>query len=87
MVWVGADLGVDLGHHRSRSITDVDEPDLVLCMEQDHVLAARRTFPNLSSDAIRLLDNSGIADPFGSDLDTYRACGAQIAQAINNLQI
>ena len=87
MVSIGAELGVDLEPHRSRSFVDVDEPDLVLCMEQEHLSAVRVAFPNLSSEAIRLLDSAPVVDPYGEDLDTYRACAAQIAQAIERLEI
>jgi protein-tyrosine-phosphatase len=85
LVTVGSDFGLDLRGHRSRSIHDVEAPDLVLCMEVDHVASARHTFPDMTDDSIRLVDANQVADPYGNDLATYRACAAQIRDAIIRL--
>lgn len=87
MISVGSELGVDLQPHRSQSLRDVADPDLILCMENNHVSAARHAFPRMPKASIRLLDTDEIADPYGNDLATYKACATQIQHAINRLDI
>lgn len=86
MTVVAAEFGVDLREHRSRPLSDAEEPDLVLCMEDHHRHAVADRFPDLDESAIRLLGKAPIADPFGSDITTYRACARQIADALSTLQ-
>lgn len=85
MVSVGDELGLDLRTHRSRSIDDVDQPDLILCMERVHVGAVEAAFPELDSDAIRLLSPRSIPDPYGQTTETYRACATEIDAAVGML--
>ena len=85
MITSGAELGVDLTPHRVRSIDKVDQPDLVLCMEEHHVGKARDAFPALANTHIVLLDPAGVDDPYGEPITTYRSTAAQIVSAINAL--
>lgn len=87
MVAVGDENDLDLRVHRSRSIDHVDKPDLVLCMELDHVNAAMTAFPHVDPDAIRLLGRKPIPDPYGQTTEVYRECAAQIAAAVRTLDL
>ena len=50
-----AELGIDLTAHRSTPLRDSKQPDVVLGMEQQHLVAASRRFPDLDASRIRLL--------------------------------
>lgn len=79
----GAELGIDLSAHRSTPLKDCDRPDVVFGMEQQHLVAAARRFPDLAAAQIRLLDHpNAIEDPYGLDLDTYRKTAATIMRAV-----
>ncbi len=75
------ELTLDLRKHRARHATPelVAEADRVFAMTGRHVELLRRQSPECASH-IELLDPEGrdIEDPFGADLETYRACAARI---------
>jgi protein-tyrosine-phosphatase len=78
-----AELGIDLSTHRSTPLKDCDQPDVVFGMEQQHLVAAARRFPDLAATQIRLLDHPrAIEDPYGLDLATYREAAATIMRAL-----
>ncbi len=88
MVAVGREFGVDLTPHRSRSIHDVVMPDVVLCMEDSHVEIARRVYEDIAHDRVRLLQPGGhVEDPYGSDLETYRATARVIDATVRSLDL
>lgn len=79
LVKAAAELDVDASDHSATQLRDADQPDLVFGMEQHHLVAARRQFPDLDVSRIRLLDHpSAISDPYGSDLETYRRTTSHI---------
>lgn len=84
---VATELGLDLTGFRSTPLADAPEPDLVFAMEAFHVDAAKERFPNLPSEAIRLLDPAGIADPIGERLDAYRQVAVQITTALEAVEL
>ena len=85
-VTVAAERGLDLADHRARPLVGCSQPDLVFGMEQHHLVAARRQFPDLDIDRIRLLDHPrGITDPYGRDIDAYRRAADAIERALANL--
>jgi len=77
------ELGADITAHRARQITPelLARADFVVCMAADH---ARGIADSVPHDKIRIL-GGGIADPYGGDLDTYRACARQIDGALSSL--
>ena len=87
MISVGDEMDLDLRLHQSRSLDSVDQPDLVLCMEDSHVNAAMARFPEMEPDAIRLLGRQPIVDPYGQTTERYRTCAADIATAIETLDL
>lgn len=85
---VAMEYGLDVSEHRATPLRGASTPDVVFGMEQEHLLAARRAFPELPPGSIRLLDHPhAIADPYGRDLAEYRASAAQIAAAVSRLDL
>ena len=81
----GAEVGVDLAAHRSQPF----DPSMLLravkiyCLSDSHRNALLATAPD-AADRVELLrpDGADIADPFGGDLDIYRAARDEIAAAV-----
>jgi protein-tyrosine-phosphatase len=83
---VASERGLDLRSHRATPLRDAPVPEYVFGMEQEHLVAARRAFPDLPPDRIRLLAHpSGVPDPYGRDLATYRTTATMIDDAIATL--
>lgn len=77
---VGMERGLDIAAHRSRKLTReiVRDADLILAMSPQHLAAARRLAGEgkahlLSHYASAGGSNRMIGDPFGGDLEAYRA--------------
>lgn len=83
---VAAEHGLDLTDHRATPLEACEQPDVVIGMEQHHLVAARRAFPDLDISHIRLLDAPvAIADPYGDDLDAYRVAADHIERAVGKM--
>jgi protein-tyrosine-phosphatase len=77
------DFDLDLSEHRATLLGDCDRPDLVLGMEQHHLVAARHQFPELDASQIRLLDHpNAVVDPYGRDVETYRGTAAHVMRVL-----
>ena len=76
-----AELGIDISCHISAPITEevVKWADKIVCMSPSHKMALQ----NFGVDCEVL--GEGISDPYGGDLDCYRACRDQIITAIDTL--
>lgn len=80
---VATDRGLDLTSHRARRLGDVAQPDWVIGMELEHLMAARRAFPDLAPNRIRLLDHPhAVPDPYGRDRGVYESTADQIDRAL-----
>ncbi len=77
------EYGADISGHRSARASQyaLQEADLLVGMTQSHAAYLRRLMPE---KAVQLL-HGGIADPYGGDLDTYRACAAEIWAGLEEL--
>lgn len=71
--------GYSLASHRSRSASeaDLEEADLILCMEPDHVDLIVNRYPHLRSRTFTLREFGGgtageIPDPYGLDISVYQ---------------
>ena len=75
-----AGLGADCAGHRARFATSelLGRADFIVCMAASH---ARHIAHFVLHEKIRVLAG-GIADPYGGDLETYRACARQIDGAL-----
>ncbi|MCL1593678.1 MAG: hypothetical protein M3132_04920 [Actinomycetia bacterium] len=80
--------GLDLSGHRARRLVDCEQPDVIIGMEQHHLVAARGVFPDLDVARIRLLDHPvGVTDPYGHSIDVYREAAEHIEQALDALDL
>jgi protein-tyrosine phosphatase len=85
---MASDHGLDLSQHRAEPLSECEVPDLVLGMEQHHLIAARRQFPGLDASRIRLLDHpNAVVDPYGLDLETYQRTATQVLEALQRIDL
>ena len=83
-----AQRGIDISDHRSRDLTaeDVEEADLILAMERGQAEAISLEFPQHACKVHLLSQMIGryydIGDPYGSSLQEYRQCAAEIERII-----
>ena len=83
-VEVMAEIGVDVGDHRSQSVWDVGESaDLIYALSAEHRDVMVERWPK-RSEAIRMLrrDGESIDDPYGLELDEYRRVRDEIESAV-----
>lgn len=86
---VMAEQGFDLNNHTSHMLEekDLQEANLVLCMESGHVEALQVEFPTYTPKVFLLSEMVGkrynINDPYGQDLDTYRRMANEVSQIID----
>jgi protein-tyrosine-phosphatase len=78
-------LGVDARQHRSRQFTldMLDEYDLILTMTASHkaVIGASDKVFTLGEFA----GGTDVADPYGGDVETYKATASELADAIDRV--
>lgn len=86
---VAIENGLDLSGHRARLLTRdlVDEAQLILTMSQHHLERVRelgageRAFV-LGVYAGRMGPDAEVSDPFGSDIDVYRATYVELDELV-----
>jgi protein-tyrosine phosphatase len=79
-----AEIGIDISELRAGGLRKSSNPlpDQIYVMTTDHRDRVVATFPGLA-ERVSLLDPNGeVADPYGHDLDVYRATRDQIVSAI-----
>lgn len=83
-VTVCNEIGLDISKHQPRILRehDIDITDIFAVMSQSHAEALLGL--GVPKSKIYIL-GGGIADPYGSDLVTYRRCRNQISEAIDEL--
>ena len=84
-ILVGIERGLDLSLHRARSLTAqlATDDTLILVLAASHLAAVHATAPNAN---VHLLDEyashgehrRSVPDPFGGDLEAYRAAADDI---------
>jgi protein-tyrosine-phosphatase len=85
---LAAERGLDLSSHRATLLANCSQPDVIIGMEQHHLVAARRTFRDLDASRIRLLAHPvGIADPYLHDMDVYRTAAEHIDRGLDDLDL
>jgi len=81
---VAAEYGLDLSGHISRQlmISHLHEADLVLAMTGNHVRAINQRYPDFKQKICALKeflgDSGDVTDPFGGDLNIYRASSREL---------
>lgn len=71
------EAGVDISGHRARRLTagDLDQWDLFFVMTATHGYILEQA----GAPAQKIYVPQNVADPFGGDLDVYRACRDELA--------
>ena len=84
MLALAPEYGADLAPHQSRQLTAdlLSQADFIVCLSASHAMRLASYVPE---EKIRVL-GGGIPDPYGGDLEDYRACAAQIAAALPALK-
>ena len=74
------ELSIDISGHRSQQLTfaDIDESSVFICMSSSHA----DILEGLGIDKMKIYV-LGISDPYGADLDTYKACRDEIIAGID----
>lgn len=74
------ELGVDISEHRSRLLTRAiaRDADMIVCMTQEHYDILNSIIPE---EKLYIL-GGGIDDPYGCDLEVYRACAEKIKNSL-----
>ena len=75
------ELGIDLSSHRSRALSryELDETDRFAVMSPSHAAALEGA--GVPAKKVTVL-GGGVSDPYGGDLETYRACRDQLREAV-----
>jgi len=78
--------GVDITKHISRQLTAeiIEQADAVYCMTDSVLSAVKAMFPQYTG-TLELLDNDGIADPYGGTANDYDLAAVQIISAVKKL--
>ena len=74
---------LDISNHSSRPISEalLQEATVIIAMNKDHEEYISQNFPNHMA-RVHALE---VADPYGCDYDTYKACANVIAGLTRNL--
>ena len=81
-------LGLDIGSHRSRRLTQdlIDRADLVLAMSAVQRRRVAGSFPDARGKLVVLGDYAGIKgdvdDPFGGTPEAYSRCAEQLSRLV-----
>lgn len=83
--------GIDMTMHRAQHVTSrlAEGIDLIVAMETHHAAYVREMLPDYDA-RVKLLHewgygdkNSGVADPWGQNMQVYKACAQEIYDAVN----
>ena len=79
------EIGVDISENRSRQMTleIAEDTDICVALSVEHGVTMAFQY-GIDPERI-LVPGSGIPDPFGCDLDTYRQCRDQLMEALPQL--
>ena len=72
-----------LEHHRSRPVTreTIEDADLVIALGHGHRDTLLHWNPSLV-DRVVVISETGVSDPIGGDLETYRRCALEIEREL-----
>ena len=85
--------GLDLSHHKSRNIADLNIKciDLILTATLEHANLLKNSYPDLNVLSIReyagVYDDLNIRDPIGVGLSDYEDCFLEIRDALKNVVV
>jgi L-threonylcarbamoyladenylate synthase len=80
------DRGIDISSHQSNALSAslVEESDFIFTMTRFHRDTVLAWFPEATERCTQLDSDADIGDPVGHPVAVYRACAAQIENAIEN---
>ena len=78
-----AELGVELGHHRTQPVTLelLAAADRIYALSHSHFTLLAQLAPEHAS-RVRMLAEEGVSDPVGGTLDQYRECAREIERHV-----
>lgn len=85
---------IDLSRHMSKPLTKklVDEADLILTMTTNHKMQITHAIPGSEKKVYTLKEyaheeaaDMDISDPYGQNIEAYRACADEIEKALKNV--
>ncbi len=88
------EYNVDLTSHRAKNIedTDIENYDLVICLTNSHKINVLTLYPKLNNKVFTLKEYVDkdtkyidIDDPWGLNLNTYKACAKEITKMVDKL--
>lgn len=91
------EYSIDMSKHRATNIvnSNIEEMDLILCATLRHKRDVLRVYPDLEGKVFTMKEYVGydrqyhdkfdIRDPWGYDIETYRACVAEIDECLELL--
>ena len=91
------EYSIDMNKHRATNIvnSNIKEMDLILCATSRHKRDVLRIYPDLEGKVFTMKEYVGyerqyhdkfdIKDPWGYDIETYRACVAEIDECLELL--
>ena len=84
-ITVMQEIGIDISGHRSRQMTQAiaDETDIFIALTTEHGVTLAFHY-GVDPEKI-LIPGEGIPDPYGCDLNTYRACRDAMLEALPQL--
>lgn len=84
-ITVMKELDIDISENRSRQMTleIAEDTDICVALSVEHGVTMAFQY-GIDPERI-LVPGSGIPDPFGCDLDTYRQCRDQLMEALPQL--
>ena len=79
--------GIVLGAHATRRVTkqQIEEADIVLCMENMHLIELFSRFPGVNADTLlhfAIGDMGDVQDPFGGSAHVYLSTFSQLQRAM-----
>lgn len=95
-VAVMKEYDVDIALHKATNIeeSNIEEMDLILCATLSHKLQIIAKYKNLKDKTFTMKEYAGldnnktdldIKDPWGSNLNTYRMCAAEISLCVDKI--
>ena len=80
------EFGADISAHVSRQLehSDLERADRAYCMSAAHCEAVKRAFPDCA-DKVEPISARGVSDPFGGNLERYRAAALEIAREVKRI--
>ncbi len=84
-----AERGIDIGDHRSHSLSaeEIAGAELILVMTHEHARMVRQTWPQYAWKVRLLSEMAGkrrdVEDPYGGSIEGYRACADTMSRYID----